>query len=472
MDRTTTTTIIDASLANGRITQPGVAYNVETIPNQVARYDGAFGYWGRQTARYRYRVIAAVNGNGFSTANGCPDSAMVINGVLAKRTFGSSGTENGGGMGFLYKLGGSSPTPGTPYLGGDLYLPANLDKNRISFDAGLTDFLRFNKVNDQPQNDVITLYTHHYGARTPTTTSVDEYIVKMQDSDPFRILPVPNATQGTVVEIKTNSSGNTPIPFDAIVIVVSGSMKDDVALKIPSVGTPVWISTETRDVDPGAWPSHPNVDYTNMYCAIGPMWGLILHGGAKSTSTSPSYISDVHPRTAVAFNASYIYFIVVDGRSTISGGMTLSELADWCISELGATDAVNNDGGGSSIMWVDGQVKNNPSDGSPRPVANGLMMIQLQPKETSTLFTAAQPVWTNNTVSLRTGPGNQFHVIQNVTLGTQVTVLDHGLNGLRAQDAGGNPGYWWYVETSGGQAGWAPQLYLSPSAAVDDWLLR
>ena len=96
----------------------GVAWNTEQIASQAARYDGAFGYWGRTTARYRYKVVAAINGTGFSMANGCPDSAMAIGGALVKRTFGDTGVENGG-MGFLYKLGSSAPTPGTPYLGGD-----------------------------------------------------------------------------------------------------------------------------------------------------------------------------------------------------------------------------------------------------------------------------------------------------------------------------------------------------------------
>jgi hypothetical protein len=464
MDRTTTTTIIDGSIANGKITQNGVGYNAETIPSQVARYNGAFGFWGRETARYRYKVIAAINGSGFSTANGCPDSAMVMNGAMIKRTFGSSGAEMGG-MGFLYKLGSSAPTPGTPYMAGDLQLPPDPSKNRISFtDAS---WLQYYKINDKPLSDSIILYTHHYGAKTPATTGVTEFVIKMLNAQPLRINPWSSYTRGDAIEIKKNSGGQTLIPFDCIVIVASGSFIDDVEAKIPTVGTEVRFSLETKDTG--------GLDWTSLYCGIGAMWGVILRGGVKPTTSSPDYYVAVHPRTAAAFNSSYIYFIVVDGRSGRSTGMTLNELADFCINYLGATDAVNNDGGGSSTIWVNGQVKNVPSDlpdHLPRAVANGLMMIQLQPKEVSTEYTPSQTVYANNrgsTLYMRTGPGNNFHTIQTLANNTELTIVSHSLNGLRAQDAGGGPGYWWNVRTAGNVEGWVCGYNLGLGSGLSDW---
>lgn len=461
MIRSSTEVIVDACLANGRITQPGVAYNAETIPAQVSRYNGAFGFWGRETARYRYRVIAAINGSGFSTANGCPDSAMVMGGALIKRTFGSAGLEYGG-MGFLYKLGSAAPTPGTPYMSEDLYLPADQTKNRLSFIDGT--WLQYHKINDQPQSNTINLYTHHYGARTPATSGVTEFVVRMNNSQPLRIIPWSNYTPGVAVEIRKNSSGQTPIPFDSIVIVASGNQISPLEAKIPSEGTEVRFSLETRDT--------AGIDWTNLYTAIGPMWGVILRDGAKPTTTSPSYLSDVHPRTAVAYNADYIYFIVVDGRSSRSSGMTLNALADFCINHLGATDAVNQDGGGSSILWVDGQIKNVPSDGSPRPVANGLMMIQLLPKETSDTYVPGQKVITETpgtTLNLRSGPGVNYHIIGALSHQSELFILDHHLNGLRTQDIAGHPGYWWKVRTTGGTEGWVASYYLSGTADVSNW---
>ena len=46
---------------------------------------------------------------------------------------------------------------------------------------------------------------------------------------------------------------------------------------------------------------------------------------------------------------------------SVSVGMTLQELADYILS-LGATDAMNLDGGGSTTMFLDGNVVNTPSD--------------------------------------------------------------------------------------------------------------
>ena len=51
----------------------------------------------------------------------------------------------------------------------------------------------------------------------------------------------------------------------------------------------------------------------------------------------------------------------VDGRSEASGGIGLEDLAKILL-ELGATDAMNLDGGGSSTMFLDGKIVNHPSD--------------------------------------------------------------------------------------------------------------
>ncbi|MNP65019.1 hypothetical protein D3C76_1605730 [compost metagenome] len=57
---------------------------------------------------------------------------------------------------------------------------------------------------------------------------------------------------------------------------------------------------------------------------------------------------------------NHYVFVVVDGRNEgYSRGMTLTELADL-MQDLGATEAYNLDGGGSSTMYFMGRVVNNP----------------------------------------------------------------------------------------------------------------
>ena len=80
-----------------------------------------------------------------------------------------------------------------------------------------------------------------------------------------------------------------------------------------------------------------------------------------------------HPRTAMGLTEDRETFIlvVVDGRDApTSVGMYGSELARLMF-ELGAWEAFNLDGGGSSAMWLAGSgYINEPSDGSARSVAN------------------------------------------------------------------------------------------------------
>lgn len=72
-------------------------------------------------------------------------------------------------------------------------------------------------------------------------------------------------------------------------------------------------------------------------------------------------IQGANPRTGIGLiSANHYLFIVVDGRKEgYSAGMTLSQFAQL-FKELGATEAYNLDGGGSSTMYFQGRVVNNP----------------------------------------------------------------------------------------------------------------
>ncbi|MDG0808670.1 phosphodiester glycosidase family protein [Cohnella rhizosphaerae] len=71
-------------------------------------------------------------------------------------------------------------------------------------------------------------------------------------------------------------------------------------------------------------------------------------------------IDGANPRTGIGMIAPNHYvFVVVDGRSSDSRGMTLNEFANL-FAELGATEAYNLDGGGSSTMYFMGRVVNDP----------------------------------------------------------------------------------------------------------------
>lgn len=88
--------------------------------------------------------------------------------------------------------------------------------------------------------------------------------------------------------------------------------------------------------------------------------------------TIPRFSRQRHPRSALGISrdSATLYVVAVDGRQDASVGMTLEELADAMIA-LGAYEAMNLDGGGSTALIVRDSIVNTPSDTSgERPVGN------------------------------------------------------------------------------------------------------
>jgi hypothetical protein len=94
----------------------------------------------------------------------------------------------------------------------------------------------------------------------------------------------------------------------------------------------------------------------------------------------PGFVRGPHPRTAVgiADGGKMMLLVVVDGRKKGEAiGMSLQELGDVML-KYSATDAVNLDGGGSSVIAIRDpktgkmRILNHPSDGRERSVANVL----------------------------------------------------------------------------------------------------
>ena len=82
------------------------------------------------------------------------------------------------------------------------------------------------------------------------------------------------------------------------------------------------------------------------------------------------------PRTIIGKYANDdLIMIVIDGRQNDwSIGVTLETLQDKLL-ELGVKEAYNLDGGGSSAMYYNGKILNQPSDGKERPVVNNIVIM-------------------------------------------------------------------------------------------------
>lgn len=105
-------------------------------------------------------------------------------------------------------------------------------------------------------------------------------------------------------------------------------------------------------------------------------FGRLLHQGAIIPKSSDTVL---HPRTAVGFSADRrtLWLVVVDGRDPgVSEGMSTYELAAYMRS-LGAAEALNLDGGGSSVMLY-------------APPTNGLPVTRIINRPSTRLF--GQPI--------------------------------------------------------------------------------
>ncbi|MBL0173585.1 MAG: phosphodiester glycosidase family protein [Gemmatimonadaceae bacterium] len=210
------------------------------------------------------------------------------------------------------------------------------------------------------------LYTARFGATTPrdTTRQTAEAALVSAGRRGDTLLYV---RRGPVVA----ASGST-IPSDGAVLAAYGArmkevqaMGDGDTVRVMLATVPRMPSGATPTLIIGGWPRILRD-------------GVNVAGDAATTEGTISRNAEVrHPRTAVGYSRDgrTLWLYVVDGRSTASVGMTLVEMADD-LKRLGAWQAMNFDGGGSTTMVIDGTVVNTPSDPTgEREVGNALLIV-------------------------------------------------------------------------------------------------
>ncbi len=197
--------------------------------------------------------------------------------------------------------------------------------------------------------DELIVYTRHHGTKTNTNTHGYEVAV----------------TYGIVTQIQP---GNSTIPLDGLVLSAHGTQREFLArLK---VGDPL-------EVDLTLNPMWDDLGVTQI---IGGGPRLVRDGVLEITGEEERFRDDIlvgrAPRTAIGITADHkLLLVTVNGRQPhISVGMTLTELGNLLI-ELGALQAMNLDGGGSTTMVIRNLVLNLPSDGKERPVGNAIVVV-------------------------------------------------------------------------------------------------
>jgi len=113
---------------------------------------------------------------------------------------------------------------------------------------------------------------------------------------------------------------------------------------------------------------------------------LIADGGDPEgfSAGSRQFDSDIsvgrYPRAAFGIRDGLVWLVACDGRGPSDAGMTLAELAELMVT-LGARDAINLDGGGSSSLVSGGRLVNRPREEhgldlpAGRPISTALLLL-------------------------------------------------------------------------------------------------
>ncbi|WP_063729538.1 phosphodiester glycosidase family protein [Streptomyces sp. RTd22] len=302
-------------------------------PDKVARRDTVSRLAQAHDAGPGRRTVAAINGDFFDiNQTGAPEGTGIGDGRIVNSAASGSGRAVGIGpaaAGRVLQL----------YFDGTLTLP-----------DGPRPLAALNAAN-VPANGV--------GAYNAQWGEAD----RAQTVDGAR-----RTAEVTVVDGKVTTAAGVPgkgaIPEGATVLIGRDTGAD--ALARLAVGDPV------------SWEYRPRTDSGDTpRTAVSGRELLVVDGEPVGHEGEGN--NTAAPRTAVGFSRDgrTMQILTVDGRQADSGGVSLTELG-LMMKDAGSYSALNLDGGGSSTLLARepgsdmGRVENSPSDGSERPVPNGL----------------------------------------------------------------------------------------------------
>lgn len=311
----------------------------------------------------RSRAVAAVNGDFFDINNsGAAQGVGIRSGDLIQSPVAghpNAAAISAEGLGRIIQVGfeGSATLPAGP--------------------VPLTQF------NNMVQRDGIGVFTPLWGS----------YPRQRAVAGAARAVEV-TVTGGRVAAVAT-APGEGPIPAGTTVLLGREAGADALAALRP--GDPVDVAWKPKASDGGS-----------LRAAVGG-GSVLVRDGVVQNIADPT----LAPRTSVGFSADgrKMIMLTVDGRQVDSRGVTQTEMGRMMV-ELGAYTALNLDGGGSSTLLAREpgaaavQVENSPSDGTERPVPNGLAVYAPQGSGRLTgywLETASDPTAAPGVAPIRGG---------------------------------------------------------------------
>jgi hypothetical protein len=223
-------------------------------------------------------------------------------------------------------------------------------------------------LNEERLTNTTVLYTAAVG-KTNLTTNGCELVLEREGNSPWLPLRLGDTLTARVREVR--QGGKTPLSSETMVLSIHPMQTN----RPPTV--------ETGAVLRLALHSSPDLAGVKTALGGGPM---LVCGSKRQKLKQPKFngplpyefrsMMERHPRTALGWNDRHFYLVVVDGRQLqLSKGMTLTELTSYML-DLGCTEVVNLDGGGSATLWCNGFVLNRPCDGWERVIANALVVLR------------------------------------------------------------------------------------------------
>ncbi|MBM7570264.1 phosphodiester glycosidase family protein [Aquibacillus albus] len=247
-------------------------------------------------------------------------------------------------------------------------LDMSFSHNNESYEFYSIDYPRFEQK--------IYLYTPNYGGEKLDTNEYGmEFLIENTGPTPFDSMEIGQPIEGKVTDIrKYGESRQFTIPDNGFIISAGGGALASELTSI-KIGDPITINTAIDD----GWKNG------EFMLGSGPM---LVNDGKVDLSINPdsSRAKEVAPRSAVAIDKdkNQVFFVTVDGRSSTSKGMNLTQFANY-LKSLGVDQALNLDGGGSTTMALRPYgyeyvtVMNKPSDGYERSVSASLQAISYAP---------------------------------------------------------------------------------------------
>ncbi|MGH8975841.1 MAG: phosphodiester glycosidase family protein, partial [Acidimicrobiia bacterium] len=215
---------------------------------------------------------------------------------------------------------------------------------------------------DALDDDQLVLFTSDWGATAPASNGVE---LVLDSTERLGSL-------GRTVTVEAAAGGlrspGGPIPATGGVLRASGTGEE--ALRR------LWAKVAAADSENRRPLTVSVTSPVDAVESLGTHPVILRDGQQVFDPASDSFTAGRHPRTLLGWNgAGDIFMVTVDDGISESQGMTLADAAALLLG-LGATDAVNFDGGGGTTFVVDGEVMNQPEEGEERESVSTLVALR------------------------------------------------------------------------------------------------